>query len=161
MIPVKEVMTRNVITFREDTPIDEVATTLASKHITGAPVIGSDGHVSGIVSEVDVFSKKGKVARDIMSSHVITVSEDTGIDEAARLLIERKVSGLGCDTMSVEFGASGDFAVHHLTLGAGLYHLENLTNLGGVPETGAYLVVAPIKLQGGSGGAVRVFALVG
>ncbi len=57
MIPVKDVMTRNVITFREDTPIDEVATTLASKHITGAPVIGADGHVSGIVSEVDVFSK--------------------------------------------------------------------------------------------------------
>jgi kynurenine formamidase len=80
---------------------------------------------------------------------------------AARLLIERKVSGLGCDTMSVEFGASGDFAVHHLTLGAGLYHLENLANLGGVPESGAYLVVAPIKLQGGSGGAVRVFAIVG
>jgi kynurenine formamidase len=80
---------------------------------------------------------------------------------AARLLIERKVSGLGCDTMSVDFGASGDFAVHHLTLGAGLYHLENLTDLGGVPETGAYLVVAPIKLQGGSGGAVRVFAMVG
>src|SRR5258707_5966893 len=87
MIPVKEVMTPNVITFREDTPIDEIATTLASKHITGAPVIGGDGHVSGIVSEVDVFSKKGKVARDIMSSHVITVSEETGIDEAARLLI--------------------------------------------------------------------------
>src|SRR3989442_10732072 len=87
MIPVKEVMTRNVITFREDTPIDEVATTLASKRITGAPVIGSDGHVTGIVSEVDVFSKKGKVARDIISSHVITVSEDTAIDEAARLLI--------------------------------------------------------------------------
>src|SRR6266478_32438 len=72
MIPVKEVMTRDVITFREDTPVDEIATTLASKHITGAPVMGKDGHVSGIVSEVDVFSKKGKVARDIMSSHVIT-----------------------------------------------------------------------------------------
>src|SRR5258706_15061082 len=91
MTPVKEVMTRNVIPFREDTPIDEVATTLASKHITGAPVIGADGHVSGIVSEVDVFSKKGKVARDIMSSHVITVSEDTGIDEAARLLIGERI----------------------------------------------------------------------
>jgi kynurenine formamidase len=80
---------------------------------------------------------------------------------AAALLIERKVSGLGCDTMSVDHGASGDFAVHHMALGAGLYHLENLTNLGDVPETGAYLVVAPIKLQGGSGGAVRVFAIVG
>lgn len=80
--------------------------------------------------------------------------------EAAKLLIERKASGLGCDTMSIDFGASGDFAVHHLALGAGLYHLENLADLSELPEAGAFLVVAPIKLEGGSGGAVRVFALL-
>jgi kynurenine formamidase len=79
---------------------------------------------------------------------------------AAKLLVERKVSGLGCDTMSIDYGASGDFAVHHLALGAGLYHLENLADLSGLPETGAFLVVAPIKLEGGSGGPVRVFALL-
>jgi kynurenine formamidase len=80
--------------------------------------------------------------------------------EAAKLLIERKVSGLGCDTMSIDFGASGDFAVHHLALGAGLYHLENLADLTEMPESGAFLVAAPIKLEGGSGGPVRVFALL-
>lgn len=81
--------------------------------------------------------------------------------QAAKVLIERKVSGIGCDTMSVDYGASEDFAVHHLALGAGLYHLENLADLSAVPEAGAFLVAAPIKLEGGSGGAVRVFALVG
>jgi kynurenine formamidase len=80
--------------------------------------------------------------------------------EAAKLLIERKVSGLGCDTLSVDYGASNDYAVHHLSLGAGLYHLENLADLSEVPETGASLIVAPIKLEGGSGGPVRVFALL-
>lgn len=80
--------------------------------------------------------------------------------EAAKLLIDRRVSGLGCDTMSVDYGASVDFAVHHLTLGSGLYHLENLADLSGLPEAGAFLVVAPIKLEGGSGGPVRVFALL-
>ncbi len=79
--------------------------------------------------------------------------------EAAKILIERKVNGIGCDTMSVDPGASQDFAVHRLALGAGLYHLENLADLGEVPEAGAFLVVAPIKLEGGSGGAVRVFAI--
>jgi kynurenine formamidase len=79
---------------------------------------------------------------------------------AAKLLLERKVSGLGCDTMSIDYGASGDFAVHHLALGAGLYHLENLADLSEVPETGAFLIVAPIKLEGGSGGPVRVFAVL-
>jgi len=80
---------------------------------------------------------------------------------AAKLLIERKVSGLGCDTMSVEHGASTDFSLHRLTLGAGLYHLENLADLSEVPECGAFLIAAPIKLEGGSGGAVRVFAILG
>jgi kynurenine formamidase len=80
--------------------------------------------------------------------------------EAAKLLIDRRVSGLGCDTLSVDYGASEDFSVHHLSLGEGLYHLENLSDLSAVPETGAFLVVAPIKLEGGSGGPVRVFALL-
>ncbi|HYL64196.1 MAG TPA: cyclase family protein [Candidatus Methylomirabilis sp.] len=80
--------------------------------------------------------------------------------EAAKLLVGRKVSGLGCDTLSIDYGASEDFAVHHVVLGAGLYQLENLADLSEVPEAGAFLVVAPIKLEGGSGGAVRVFALL-
>ena len=79
---------------------------------------------------------------------------------AVERLIERKISGIGCDTMSVDCGASRDFAVHHLALGAGLYHLENLSDLSELPEQGAFLVVAPIKLEGGSGGPVRVFALL-
>ncbi len=91
MIPVKEVMTRNVITFREDTPVEEIASTLTSKRITGAPVVANEGHVVGIVSETDVFSKKGKTARDIMSPRVISVTEETGIDEAARLLIGERI----------------------------------------------------------------------
>src|SRR5205809_154718 len=84
-------MTRNVITFREDTPVEEIASTLTSKRITGAPVIANEGHVVGIVSETDVFSKRGKTARDIMSPRVISVTEETGIDEAARLLIGERI----------------------------------------------------------------------
>jgi kynurenine formamidase len=81
--------------------------------------------------------------------------------DSVKLLIKRKISGIGCDTMSADYGASEDFAVHHLALGAGLYHLENLADLSEVPEAGAFLVVAPIKLEGGSGGPVRVYALIG
>lgn len=80
--------------------------------------------------------------------------------EAAKLLIERKVSGLGIDTLSVDYGASKEFEVHKLSHGAGLYHLENLADLSALPESGAFLVVAPIKLEGGSGGPCRVFAVL-
>ena len=80
--------------------------------------------------------------------------------EAARILLERKVSGLGCDTLSIDPGNSKDFPVHHLVLGAEVYQLENLADLSALPESGAFLIAAPIKLEGGSGGAVRIFALL-
>lgn len=80
--------------------------------------------------------------------------------EAVRVLIERGVSGLGIDTLSVDYGRSKEFEVHRLSHGAGLYHLENLADLSSLPESGALLIVAPIKLEGGSGGPVRVFAVL-
>jgi len=80
--------------------------------------------------------------------------------EAVKLLIDRGVVGLTIDTLSVDYGPSKDFPVHHLSHGAGLYHVENLADVSSLPETSAYLVVAPIDLEGGSGGPARVFALL-
>ncbi len=80
--------------------------------------------------------------------------------DAVVRFIERKVSGLGIDTMSVDIGASKNFPVHKLSHGAGLYHVENLADLSALPEAGAFLIVAPIKLEGGSGGPCRVFAIL-
>lgn len=80
--------------------------------------------------------------------------------EAAKLLIERGAVGLGIDTLSIDYGPSKDFEVHHIDLPAGLYNLENLANLDQLPDSGAFLIAAPIKLEGGSGGPVRVFALL-
>jgi kynurenine formamidase len=80
--------------------------------------------------------------------------------ESAKLLVARGAVGLGIDTLSIDYGASKDFEVHHVDLPAGLYNLENLANLDQLPEAGAFLIAAPIKLEGGSGGPVRVFALL-
>jgi kynurenine formamidase len=80
--------------------------------------------------------------------------------EAAKLLISRGAVGLGIDTLSIDYGPSKDFEVHRTDLPAGLFNLENVANLGKLPETGAFLIVAPIKLEGGSGGAVRIFAIL-
>ncbi len=94
MISAKDVMNREVISFREDTAIDEVAQTLTDRKITGAPVLGADGEVVGIVSEVDVFSRKGDTAKDIMSPNVISITEDTTIVEAAALLAGERIRRL-------------------------------------------------------------------
>ena len=55
---------------------------------------------------------------------------------AAELLIERGVVGLGIDTLGVDPGAATDFPVHHMTLPAGLWHLEGLVNLAALPPRG-------------------------
>jgi kynurenine formamidase len=80
--------------------------------------------------------------------------------EAVRVLLQRGVSGIGVDAMSVDIGASKSFEVHQLALGAGIWQLENLADLTNLPESGAYIIVAPIKLEGGSGGPCRVFAVL-
>lgn len=81
--------------------------------------------------------------------------------EAAQFLVQgRNTLGLGIDTMSVDYGPSKDLAVHKYTLSHSLYHLENVANLGAVPESGATVVVAPDKVEGGAGGPVRILALV-
>src|SRR5262249_12714490 len=81
--------------------------------------------------------------------------------EAAKFLVEaRQALCLGIDTLSVDYGPSTDFAVHLYTLPHSLYHLENVANLEHVPATGATVVVAPMKIDGGSGGPVRILALL-
>jgi kynurenine formamidase len=80
--------------------------------------------------------------------------------ETAKLLIARGVVGLGIDTLSIDYGPSKDFEVHRVDLPANLYNLENLRSLDDLPEAGAFVIAAPIKLEGGSGGACRVFALL-
>lgn len=80
---------------------------------------------------------------------------------AARLLVEeRKVAVLGVDTASADFGQSHDFVVHRIAAANNVSNLENLTNLDKLPPTGALLIALPMKIEGGSGGPVRVVALV-
>lgn len=82
-------------------------------------------------------------------------------DEAAQFLVrERQIKGIGIDDLSVDYGLSRDFSVHRIVNGAGKYHLENVANLDKLPPKGAHLIVAPIKIEGGSGGQTRIFAVL-
>jgi len=80
--------------------------------------------------------------------------------ESVKYLTSKKISGIGADAMSVDPGDSKNYEVHQFALGSDLYQLENLANVDALPESGAWLIVAPIKLEGGSGGPCRVFAIV-
>jgi kynurenine formamidase len=80
---------------------------------------------------------------------------------AAKFLVEeRNVRGIGLDTMSMDYGVSKDFPVHKVVNGAGRYGLENVANLDKLPPRDFYLFVAPMKIETGSGGPTRIFAIV-
>jgi len=80
--------------------------------------------------------------------------------EAARLLASRRVSGVGIDTASIDYGQSKDFQVHRILYAQNIYGLENVANLDRVPPIGALVIALPMKIKGGSGGPVRVVAVL-
>ena len=81
--------------------------------------------------------------------------------EAARLLVEeRRVAALGLDTASLDHGPSTDFPVHRVAAAANAPGLENVAHLDELPPTGAWVIALPMKIAGGSGGPVRIVALV-
>jgi kynurenine formamidase len=83
-----------------------------------------------------------------------------GADAARLLVTERRVSALGADVASIDYGPSTDFIVHQIAAGAGVLGLENLANLTVLPSIGATIIALPMKIEGGSGGPLRAIALV-
>ena len=82
------------------------------------------------------------------------------IEATQMLLEETTAAAIGVDTLSLDHGASADFATHYAWLPSGRYGIENLKNLARVPASGATLVVGAPTHRGGSGGPCRIFALV-
>jgi CBS domain-containing protein len=61
---VGELMTRDVITAREDTPLKEVARLLAVGGVSGLPVVDESGRVLGVVSEADILARERGAGRE-------------------------------------------------------------------------------------------------
>jgi len=81
--------------------------------------------------------------------------------EAAQWLVEnREIDAIGIDTPSIDFGQSATFETHRILYGENMPGFENVAHLEELPEWGAYLVALPMKIQGGSGGPLRVVAFI-
>lgn len=76
------------------------------------------------------------------------------------LLTQRNVVALAIDTASIDPGASADFPVHRLWLGANRVAFENLANADRLPFSGATLFCIPMKIGKGSGAPTRIFAIL-
>lgn len=85
--------------------------------------------------------------------------------ECARWIAEESpLVGVGVETVGIDAGGAAEFdppfPVHYYMMGAGKYGLTQLANLASLPPSGALLIVAPLKLTGGTGSPVRALALV-
>ena len=80
--------------------------------------------------------------------------------DAARLLVERGVVGIGIDTLSLDHGPSQDFATHKIMLAAGKYQIENMANLDALPARGATVIVGVLPVREGTQAQARVLALL-
>jgi len=118
----KDVMRTDVYAVCEDTPLTEIATLLATHHISGVPVIDEGQRLIGIVSEADLIDEhkrqrhvprvalygifpipeellaeayeggKGLTARDIMTRKVTAASEQTSLHELADMMVTRHIN---------------------------------------------------------------------
>lgn len=90
----KDIMTRDIITVNPTMTVRSLAMTLIKNQISGAPVAGKNGKIVGVVSEADIVAKKGKTVNDIMSKKIISVGEQTPVEEIAQLMTTHAIKRL-------------------------------------------------------------------
>jgi len=81
-------------------------------------------------------------------------------DAAEFLLKERSINAVGIDTPSIDYGPSRDFVVHQTFGKANIPIFENVANMDRLPAKGATIFAIPMKIKGGSGAPLRIFALL-
>ena len=120
MLTAADVMTTDVITVSQDATVRDIATLLRSKRISGVPVVDAAGHILGIVTEGDLILREaiagehrrswwlslfddpnavardyakthGQVAKDVMTTPVISVGPATMLSEIAKMLERHRI----------------------------------------------------------------------
>jgi len=85
-----------------------------------------------------------------------------GIHPAAAtfLVTQRSIKSVGIDTASIDFGQTTLFESHQHLFEANIPAFENVANLDKLPATGATVIALPMKIEGGSGGPLRIIGIV-
>jgi len=115
-----DVMTRDVITVGPNTTVSEIARLFLRRRISGVPVVNAEGAILGIVSEGDLVRRvetetdarhswwlellsesperaaeyaksRGRTAKDVMTTNVVTVLESTTLREIADLMEKHRI----------------------------------------------------------------------
>jgi CBS domain-containing protein len=103
-----ELMSTDIVSLKEDDPIDEAFDLLIEKHLHGAPVVAADGRLIGVVSQLDLCfgrmtrereqideanSARGGPLRvaDVMTSPAVTATEETDVMDLCRMMYKLRI----------------------------------------------------------------------
>jgi kynurenine formamidase len=138
------------------------------------------------IGDVEEWEKvNGKLADDIMvlfrtgygsfypDAKKYLGTDERGADAVAKLhfpgihphlatwfVKNRKIKAVGLDVASVDYGQSKDFKTHRILYEQNILGFENVANLDKLPVKGSFIVALPMKIKGGSGGPLRIVAIV-
>jgi CBS domain-containing protein len=112
---VGEAMTPDPISILETASLAEAAKILDARKITGLPVVSDDGCVVGVLSQTDLVRARanshlvstwpGLSVGQIMTKPALTIASSASLEEAARLMEERRVHRLVvCDEAATPIG---------------------------------------------------------
>lgn len=82
-----------------------------------------------------------------------------GLD-GAKLLVSRGIGAVGLDTPSIDYGQSTDFSTHVALMTNNIPAFENVADMSELPPVGTTIIALPMKIEGGSGGPLRIVAHV-
>jgi acetoin utilization protein AcuB len=108
---VRERMSRNPYTISADAPMEEALKQMRANSFRHLPVVNKSGKLVGIVSETDllyasptsaaslsIYEMQYLLSRltvgQVMTKDVITVDEDTPVEDAASIMTDHKIGGL-------------------------------------------------------------------
>src|SRR6266699_1880303 len=115
-----DVMTRNIVSIGRDAPIVEAIRLMLDNQVSGLPVVDDGGKVVGILTEGDLLRRSetgterhrprwleilmgpgriageyvrthGRRVEDVMTSNIVSVTEDTPLDEVVHLMERHRI----------------------------------------------------------------------
>ncbi|MBV9356317.1 MAG: CBS domain-containing protein [Chloroflexi bacterium] len=90
-IMARDVMTAGPFTIGPEASTHEAAELLASRRISGVPVVLEDGRIAGMLSEYDLIAKSGTTVREVMTREVVSVIENAPLDHVRGILVTQRL----------------------------------------------------------------------
>jgi len=106
--------------------------------------------------------KKKYLGTDERGAEAVAKLHFPGLDPAAARWItqNRSIKAVGLDTASIDYGQSALFETHRTLFEKNIPAFENVANLDQLPVKGFSVIALPMKIKGGSGGPLRIVAIL-